>query len=385
MIFRDCCGSGASFTPDGRHILTADAAGKSVLIPAAGGPAAPAAGAGSGVWSPDGRLAYLGPIPQGVPRPGISFPVFVTDTHGRNPRVLGRFPFDDHGVGTLHWLPDGRHVLLLTVNTCNGDDLFAVPASGGQARQLTHDPRNFQQPAWSPDGDRVAFTVSDFNCHMGAGEPIHIATVSGDGKAAQRVTDDGAPSQNGSFDSEPSFNPDGKSIVFSHETFDSGALQTVALPNGARTTIVSNGGTSPAWSPDGSTIAYLADNAVMTIAASGGMPQTLVANVPGVACGGGGLAWSPDGTELAVGGHRAGIYVITLGHPASMRLALRARCPEYPSFSPDGSQIAFDAAPPHPLGPQTAIMAGDVDGSNVRVLSTVPFRQSVHPSWQPGP
>ncbi len=123
----------------------------------------------------------------------------------------------------------------------------------------------------------------------------------------------------------------------------------------------------------------------MTIAASGGTPETLVANIPGAVCGSGGLTWSADGSELAVGGHPAGIYVITLGNPASMRLAIRAHCPEYPSFSPDGSQIAFDAAPPHPLGPQTAIMVGDVDDSNVRVLSTVPFRQSVHPSWQPAP
>ena len=93
-------------------------------------PPAPA----SGAWSPDGRLAYIGTIPPGPPRPGVSFPVLVTDTHGRNPRVVGRFPFDDHGVGTLHWLPDGRRVLFLTVNTCNGDDLFAVPAARRRRR-----------------------------------------------------------------------------------------------------------------------------------------------------------------------------------------------------------------------------------------------------------
>ena len=54
-----------------------------------------------------------------------------------------------------------------------------------------------------------------------------------------------------------------------------------------------------------------------------------------------------------------------------------------PSFSPDGEQIAFDARPAHPLGEQTAIMVAHVDGTGVRTLSTVPFRQSVHPSWQP--
>ena len=99
---------------------------------------------------------------------------------------------------------------------------------------------------------------------------------------------------------------------------------------------------------------------------------------------GGGLAWSRDGTKLALGGGQ-GIYLITPGQPVSRQPAIRVPCAEYPSFSPDGTQIAFDAAAPNPLGAQSAIMVAASDGSNVRVLSTVPFRESVHPSWQPAP
>ena len=64
-------------------------------------------------------------------------------------------------------------------------------------------------------------------------------------------------------------------------------------------------------------------------------------------------------------------------------LAIAVRCAEYPSFSPDGTQIAFDAPAEDALGNQTAIMAANTDGTNIRTLSTVPFRQSVHPTWQP--
>ncbi len=75
--------------------------------------------------------------------------------------------------------------------------------------------------------------------------------------------------------------------------------------------------------------------------------------------------------------------MIAVGDPASARLAIRVRCAGNPSFSPDGTQIAFDAPPAHPLGDETAIMLANADGTGVRTLSTVPFRQSMHPAWQP--
>jgi Tol biopolymer transport system component len=79
----------------------------------------------------------------------------------------------------------------------------------------------------------------------------------------------------------------------------------------------------------------------------------------------------------------AGIDLVTLDPAPSVHLAIAVRCAEYPSFSPDGTQIAFDAPAEDALGIQTAIMVAGIDGTNIRTLSTVPFRQSVHPTWQP--
>ena len=110
---------------------------------------------------------------------------------------------------------------------------------------------------------------------------------------------------------------------------------------------------------------------------AGGAP-TLLAPDPAVGgCGYGGLAWSPDGGTLAVAGGR-GIYLVTLGARPSARLAIAARCTGDPSFSPDGTQITFDSIPLHALGEQTAIMAARIDGSDLRTLSSVPFRAE-HP------
>jgi Tol biopolymer transport system component len=371
-----------SFTPDSRFVST-ESNGSPVLVPLGGGGTLPGLDYGAGTWSRDGRLAYAGyrQAFADATRPGVTVAVFVTDTHGRNPRVVGRFPFDDHNYSDLRWLPDGRSVLFLTGTSCGGSGLFAVPAGGGATRRLDRDPRNRETPTWSPGGKRIAVSVENFTCHLGAGLPSHIATVAADGSDARRVTDDGDP-QLGSFDRFPSFSPDGSRIVFAHGSFNSSSIQvTDARGGGERTALDSLAG-MPAWSPDGARIAYADGRTIKAVAASGGAPEMIATGLPAVSCGSGGLAWSPDGTRIAVG-RGAGIYLITVGEPASARLAIRVACAGNPSFSPDGEQIAFDAPPAHPLGEQSAIMVARVDGTGIRTLSTVPFRQSVHPSWQP--
>ena len=384
VLLRGWPGGEVSFTPDGRYLSTGNVDGKPVLVPLAGGKTIAGLDGGRGVWSRTGRVAYVGFVGVRV-RPGVTFPVLVTDTHGRNPRVVGRFPFDDHGTSDLRWLPDGRTVLLLTSNSCGASGLFTVSSTGGAARALTNDPRNLGSPSWSPDGSTVAYGVGQFGCHIDAGGSTHIETVHADGTGVKRVTDDG-DSQEGSFDSGPSFSPDGTQIAFSHGTFDSATIQVVPTGGGARTTLLpaagANVGSTPAWSPDGTRIAYVSGQSIWAIAPGGGTPVVIAPNPDPNYCTG--VAWSRDGTQLAAA-CTAGIYVIALGPPSSARLVIRIKRAANPAFSPDGRQIAFDAPPPSPLGNESAIMVANTDGSNVHVLSAVPFHVSAHPSWQAVP
>jgi Tol biopolymer transport system component len=123
-------------------------------------------------------------------------------------------------------------------------------------------------------------------------------------------------------------------------------------------------------------------HSIWAIAPGGGTPVVIAPNPDPSYCTD--VAWSRDGTQLAIA-CTAGIYVLALGPPSSARLAIRIKRAANPAFSPDGRQIAFDAPPPSPLGNESAIMVANTDGSNVHVLSAVPFHVSAHPSWQAVP
>ena len=259
------------------------------------------------------------------------------------------------------------------------------PASGGATRRLDHDPRDLETPTWSPDGTRIAVSVQNFTCHLGVGLPSHIATVAADGSDARRVTDDGDP-QLGSFDRFPSFSPDGSRIAFAHGSFNSASLQITAIRGGVRT-------------PCSPTASRRRDARLVAGRRRGSRYAAGVPSRPSRRRRGAGGDREGSAGRL-VRQRRPGLVARRHAHrrrpgrrdlpdhrgrPGSARLAIRAPCAGNPSFSPDGEQIAFDARPAHPLGEQTSIMVARVDGTGVRTLSTVPFRQSMHPSWRPLP
>src|SRR6185503_12755365 len=162
-----------------------------------------------------------------------------------------------------------------------------------------------------------------------------------------------------------------------HATSASLTLETIGAGGGARAVILPSKGyrNTPVWSPDGSRIAVESGGSIWAVTATGGTPERIAKLPRSGSCGGLGLSWSPDGKQFAAGG-ADGVYVITLGKPSRARLAIRAPCAEYPSFSPDGRQIAFDAPPSGQSSYDTAIMVANTDGTNLRTLSAVRFARS---------
>jgi TolB protein len=101
---------------------------------------------------------------------------------------------------------------------------------------------------------------------------------------------------------------------------------------------------SPAWSPDGSRIAYVSFEQKKPIVVVQNLAQgttRIVANYRG---NNSAPAWSPDGSVLAVALTRddiAQIYVIPAAGGEPRRMTVTPAIDTEPSFSPDGKWIAF--------------------------------------------
>lgn len=222
----------------------------------------------------------------------------------------------------------------------------------GTERALTAHPAPVGMPAWSPDGTWVAFRVD----HEGQSD-LMLAPAAAPGDRAQQValTHDAEP------DHTPAWSPDNWHLAFGRykgNTWGIFVLGVVSDPPTAidRLRVTQNFFYEghPAWSPDGTRIAYTSDDAgdrwrVMVVDYErwlGDPAGTTPVPYPGLDS----LAhtaypsWSPDGTRLAFAATVDGnweIYVTPDTGAAPLRLTDHPARDWDAAWSPDGHWIAF--------------------------------------------
>ncbi|MBZ0290369.1 MAG: hypothetical protein K8I30_22275, partial [Anaerolineae bacterium] len=160
-----------------------------------------------------------------------------------------------------------------------------------------------------------------------------------------RITDDPGA------DFDPAFSPDGKSILFSSQRFESTEILVVDSSDGAARRLTHYDGldANPAWSPDGMHIVFSSDrderwNADLYRMDAGGENVGRILASPGNEFA---PVFSPDGRWLAFGTFAAGgnrqLALLNL-ETNEMRMLLDDRGnDDTPVFSPDGQSIAFTA------------------------------------------
>ncbi|HEX6060208.1 MAG TPA: Ig-like domain-containing protein [Gemmatimonadaceae bacterium] len=173
-------------------------------------------------------------------------------------------------------------------------DLYVVNMNGMQMRRLTSMPGIEQEPAWSPDGTRIAFSATGEDGRL----DIWVVNVDGSGLANLTAGMDAWVASHA-----PAWSPDGERIAFA-TSFDgiAGAIWTMRADGSDRVQLVGDvaHGLAPSWSPDGARIAfhYFAGIAtgmdIATVAASGGAATRLARPGDQTA-----PAWSPDGALIA--------------------------------------------------------------------------------------
>ncbi|HEX6116122.1 MAG TPA: hypothetical protein VFY99_03410 [Solirubrobacterales bacterium] len=147
--------------------------------------------------------------------------------------------------------------------------VFVGTVHGGRIRELTGG-RGDRDPAWSPDGTRLAFT-------RGPRDAASVWTVEDEGGPKERLTPRSLSA------SEPDYSPHGDRVAVAGRSRGCAAIYSIVIDGSdlERLTPCGEGGGAPAWSPNGERIAYAVERAggseIRTIEADGGGGARVVA------------------------------------------------------------------------------------------------------------
>ena len=197
---------------------------------------------------------------------------------------------------------NGRFVAFSSVTEplVAGRHIYVVKADGTGLRQLTTGSSFDSNPSFSPDGKQVVF-----DRHGGSGK-THVFAINVDGSGLRQLT-------NGSFnDSEPVYTPNGKRIVFvsdrDHDVKTDRSDIFAMAPSGANQRVLIDGPyyeKEPDTAPNGKAIAFVSNRRpginIFVANANGRQVRQLTHNKRDCFSGSCNLgpAWSPDGKHIA--------------------------------------------------------------------------------------
>jgi eukaryotic-like serine/threonine-protein kinase len=287
-------------------------------------------------WSPDGaRLAF--DARWGGPRR-----IWVADARGRNSRQITADSNDAVAHAGARWSPDGARLVFRRMEKTKWD-IAVANLSSSSVVWLTDDIVTDMDPAWASDGRSVYFASA-----RGGGLNLWRMPVAASGTAtgpAEQLTTGAGD------DVQPAPSPEGNRIAFTVLGINSDIWRLPVSPQTGRitgspqlvagTTRVESRG---AWSPNGRAIAFNSDrrgdmNLWVRSLADGS--ERLLTHGPG---GDYQPNWSPDARTIVFFSSRSGnadIWAVRLSDGALTRLTHDRSTDINPFYSPDGRHIAY--------------------------------------------
>ena len=298
--------------------------------------------------------------------------------------------------------PAAAERIAFTSDRDGNDEIYVMNADGSGVTRVTDNPAADSEPTWSPDGTKIAFTTNrdDPDPSTCADSfpfcETQIYVMDADGSNQTRISN--IPGEQAA---SPAWSHDGSRIAFAAIREGIGSISTMNPDGSGVTRVTDNPPESiiesdfnPAWSPDDLQLVFAGlprsrrgHTAIFTSDVDGSrlsritIPEGMIFNFDGDP------TWSPDGSRIAYSTGDPGgdpeppaIFIMNADGSSQTPITDGSALDQEPAWSPDGSRIAFSRGP---FGSRDIYVMG-ADGSGQTNLTNNPANDS-QPAWSPAP